>query len=224
MSRLFITPREVDFISDTTKEFVKDVVGQVIFYFSVSETKSRVHDVYLESPEKVFENPLQLDALVEFMPKEVVTNEFGTEEFYNTKVWVHVRDLLDKGVQLAEGDFFSYGDTFFEIHRYTPESTVYGEVEHLVGYIIEAKQARETQFITRVFGPTAERFNDADAQQETFVQQRGFPNNRLGPTADVRDLVKKGVIDLPITGPDEVSPRGTDPSSGAGSAFYGDDR
>lgn len=220
MSRLFITPRELDFISDVTKEIVKDVIGQVIYYYSVSETKSRVHDIYLESPEKVFENPCQLDALVEFIPKENRTNEFGSEEFYTTKAWVHVRDLLDKGIQLSEGDFFSYGDIFFEITKYTPESTVYGEVEHLVGYIIEAKQSRRTQFEAKIFGPTAEKYSDADAQQNTFVQQRGFSNNRLGPTGDVRDLEKRGVTDRPISGPDEVSPRGS--TTGAGSAFYGD--
>ena len=34
MSRLFFSKREVDFVSDITKEFMKDVVGESIFYFA----------------------------------------------------------------------------------------------------------------------------------------------------------------------------------------------
>ena len=54
MPRLFITPREVDFISDITKELVKDVRGQKIFYYRVREDLTEVHDVYEEAPEKIF--------------------------------------------------------------------------------------------------------------------------------------------------------------------------
>ena len=37
MSRLFITPREINFINDVAKELVKDVAGQKIYYFPISE-------------------------------------------------------------------------------------------------------------------------------------------------------------------------------------------
>ena len=73
MARLFITPREIDLISDLTKEVVKDVIGQKIFYYSISVTKTQIHEVYEESPEKVFETPLELDALVTWQPEEVKT-------------------------------------------------------------------------------------------------------------------------------------------------------
>ena len=43
MARLFITPREIDFISDVTKEIVKDVIGQKIYYYKVREDLSKVH-------------------------------------------------------------------------------------------------------------------------------------------------------------------------------------
>ena len=41
MGRIFITPREINFINDVAKEVVKDVIGQKIFYFPVSEIKSK---------------------------------------------------------------------------------------------------------------------------------------------------------------------------------------
>ena len=62
MARLFVTPREIDYISDLTKEITKDVIGQKIFYNKIREDLTNVHDVYEEAPDKVFNPPVELDA------------------------------------------------------------------------------------------------------------------------------------------------------------------
>lgn len=221
MARLFITPKEIDFISDITKEVIKDVIGQRIYYFPINELKTDIHPVYREAPEKIFDNPIALEALVEFKTEGVRTNVFGTEEIFDIDAWVHARDLLDKGVQLAEGDFFSYGDVFFEIVKLTISKTIYGQVEHQEGYHLFGKEARRSQFISKLFGPTEEGYSDPDAVQDVFVQQRGFATNKQGETNDVRDLHKKGITEKGITGPREVSPKGS--TEHAGSSFYGDE-
>ena len=170
MSRFFITPREINFINDIAKEIVKDVIGQKIYYFPISEIKSNIHDVYEESPEKVFENPIELDALVKYQPQEVRTNRFGSEEYFTIEVYLHFRDLLDKGIEILEGDFFSYGAVFFEVITAPDSTTLFGQIEH-GGYLtITGKQSRKGQFISKVFGPTSEKYTDSDAVQETFVQ------------------------------------------------------
>ena len=69
MPRLFITPREVDFISDITKELVKDVRGQKIFYYRVREDLTEVHDIYEEAKEKIFNPPIEIEAGVEWQPE-----------------------------------------------------------------------------------------------------------------------------------------------------------
>lgn len=195
-------------------------MGQKVYYYSVSETKSRVHELYNEAPEKFFENPIEIEALVEYEPETVKTNEFGTERTYDIKVWIHERDMLDREIELSQGDFFSYGDVFFEVVKMTTLDNNYGQIEHLLGYELYGRQARQSQFATRVIGPTHESYSDVDSVQETFVQQRGLPDNRLGETGDVRELQKKGVLETPISGPREVAPRGGD---GATSAFYDDE-
>ena len=218
MARLFVTEREINFVNDIMKELVKDIVGQKIYYFSISEIKSRVHDVYEEAPNKIFENPIEIEALVKYSPQEVRTNRFGSEEYYNIECYVQERDLLDKQISIKEGDFFSYGDTFFEVIKSPKTDVIFGQIEHKSYITITGKQARKGQFITKVFGPTSEEFTDPDAVQNTFVQQRGFAENRLGETGDIRSLQKNGVLTEPITGPAEVSPRGDD--TGVGSSFY----
>jgi hypothetical protein len=49
MARLFITPREIQFINDLTKEYLKDTVGQKIYYFAISTKKTQIHEVYEEA-------------------------------------------------------------------------------------------------------------------------------------------------------------------------------
>lgn len=218
MARLFVTERELNLINDIMKEVVKDVIGQKIYYYSISEIKSRVHDVYEEAPNKIFENPLELDVLVKYSPQDVRTNRFGSEEYYSIECYIQQRDLIDKQVNVREGDFFSYGETFFEVIKSPKSDVIFGQIEHKSYVTITGKQARKGQFITRVIGPTSEIYSDPDAVQDTFVQQRGFTENRLGKTGDIRDLQKTGVLDPPLTGPAEVSPSG-DPQ-GVGSSFY----
>ena len=221
MARLFITPREMNFINDIAKEVIKDVVGQKIFLFQISEIKSKVHDIYEESPDKVFETPIELDCLVKYNEQEIRTNRFGSEEYYTIEAYIQSRDLLDKGIEILEGDFFSYGSTFFEVIKAPLTQTIFGQIEHKRFITITGRQSRREQFLSKVFGPTSEEYTDSDAVQNTFVQQRGFKNNRLGETADVRDLQKSGVLDAPITGPKEVSPKGD--STNVGSSFYDED-
>jgi hypothetical protein len=218
MGRLFLSEREINFINDLAKELVKDVVGQKIYYFSISNIKSQVHDVYEESPDKIFENPIEIDALVKYSPQDVRTNRFGSEEYYSIECYLQYRDLLDKGIEVNEGDFFSYGETFFEVIKAPRTDVIYGQIEHKAYLTLTGKQSRKGQFISKVFGPTSEDYTDADAVQTTYVQQRGYAENRLGITGDVRDLQKNGVLDAPLTGPAEVSPSGD--STGAGSSFY----
>ena len=218
MARLFITPREIDFINDTAKELVKDVIGQKIYYFQISEIKTNVHDVYEEAPEKIFETPIAIDALVKYEPQAIKTDRFGSEEYYAIEAYIQKRDLLDKGVKILEGDFFSYGTVFFEVITAPDSKDIFGEIEYKSFITIKGKQARKGQFISKIFGPTSEQYADKDAVQETFVQQRGLKNNRLGPTGDTRDLRKKGVLEEPIDGPAEVSRRGT--AGRSGSSFY----
>jgi len=218
MARLFITPREISFINDLAKEVVKDIAGQKIYYYSISEIKTQIHDVYEESPDKIFDTPIEIDCFVKYQEQEIRTNQFGSEEFYNIEAYIQKKDLLDKGIEVNEGDFFSYGSVFFEVIKAPTSSTIFGQIENGNFITVTGRQARKRQFLSKVFGPTSQKYTDSDAVQDTFVQQRGFDKNRLGETGDIRELRENGVLDAPITGPKEVSPRGT--SKKAGSSFY----
>jgi len=208
MARLFITKREIDFVNDITKEVIKDVIGQKIYYYNISLIKSKVHDIYAEAPDKIFEMPVVIDCRVKWMSPEVRTNNFGTEDFYKIEAYVQGRDMIQRGINLNIGDFFTYGDVFFEVTSLFNMRNLFGQVEHVDGWKITGVQSRQSNFVSKVFGPTSEEHTDADAIQGDFYQQRGFDRNDEGGTGDVRDLVRRGVLDPPISGPAKVKADG----------------
>lgn len=220
MARLFITPREQDLISDLTKELIKDVAGQKIYYYRVMTEVTNIHDVYEEAIDKHFDIPIEIEARVEWGPSTPSMTRFGSEQLYSINVFIHYRDLIDKDIEVNEGDYFSYGDTFFEITSTVYLSEIYGEVEYRTGLQIVGKQARKGLINKKPIGPTDEGYGDSDATQKTFVQQRGFAENKEGETGDIRALQKQGKVDPPTEEPAEVSPKGD--NSGISSSFYGD--
>ena len=68
--------------------------------------------------------------MVKYQPQDIKANMFGFEETYSIEIYIQKRDLLDRGIQMLEGDFFSYGATFFEIISAPDTNTIYGEIEH----------------------------------------------------------------------------------------------
>ena len=202
MSRLFLTPREIDFINDINKEIIKDVVGQKIFYYSIRHDVTKVHDIYEEAVEKIFNPPVEIEARVEYQPESNRINRYGVEEYFTIEVYLHNRDLLDRDIDVKIGDYFSYDATFFEIIQHQVESNIYGQIEHSMGIKITGKQARAGQIQKTPNGPTSESYTE----------------NKLGVTGDVRALQEKGVLEKPISGPAEVSTK-SDPEE-ITSSFY----
>jgi hypothetical protein len=222
MARLFITPREINFIADITAEIIKDVAGQFVYLYPISEVKTAPHDVYNESVKKIFDQPIKLDALVSAKYEEQTKiNEFGVESVYKIDLFVQYRDLVNKGIEVSVGDFFSYSDILFEITNVNIIRTIYGQAEHKDGVAIKGTKAREDQLKVLLLGPTDIKYADDDAVQKTFYQQRGDAENPEGATGDRRELVEAGVLEKPLTGIKEVSERGGhEDGSNHGSAFY----
>lgn len=219
MSRLFITQREIDFISDVTKEVIKDVVGQRVFYYSVSEQKTQVHAVYGEALEKFYNAPIAVDALVSnVFQSDTSISQFGVDTKYKIEVYAQYRDLVEKGININVGDFFSYGNVFYEITEVNFIRGIYGQIEHKDGIRIIGTKSRDGQFKVPFHGPTDISHTDPDAVQTEFVQQRGFVENAAGPTGDKRALIENGKVDEPLTGPKIINGSGVSDSS-----FYSDE-
>lgn len=223
MSRLFLTPREINFISDITKELIKDVVGQKIYYYPVNEFKTQTHEMYNESLKKVFDNPISIDCLVDaHFETDTKVDAFGVDAQFKIEVYIQYRDLVEKNINVNIGDFFSFSDVFYEVTEKNAMRNIYGMAEHKDGLRLVGIKARDTQFKALTIGPTDIARPEADAVQTTFHQQRGQAVNKDGLTGDVRALQDETILGPPISGAKEISPRGDKDNTGA-SSFYDED-
>ena len=222
MGRLYLTPREFNFISDITKELIKDVVGQKIYYYAINEVKTKTDAVYNEALQKVFDGPIALDALVDtHFQSDTRITQFGVDAQFKVEVYLQWRDLVDKNISPAIGDFFSFSDVFYEVTEKVFMRNIYGMPEHKDGVKLIGTKARETQFKALTIGPTDISKPEKDAVQTEFYQQRGQAHNKEGVTGDKRDLQDENVLGKPITGAKEVSEKGGEfPGD---SAFYDED-
>jgi len=216
MSRFFITQREQNLISDLTKEIFRDIAGQVIYYYAISEVKTRAHEVYNESPEKVWDTPIELPALVGSPVSETKTDIFGPGVLQKLEVFLHYRDLLEIGLEVCDGDFIRYGDTLYEITNIERLKNVYGHAESLDGLKLTCTQSRKGQIDAPQIGPSDIMYSDPNAVKKDFEQSRGKKMRDDEPTGDKRDLQETGVLEEPIAGPAKIV---EDPT---GSDFYGD--
>jgi hypothetical protein len=217
MSRLFIGQREQNLISDLTKEVIRDIVGQKVYYYAISELKTRNHEIYNESSDKVWDAPVELSALVGSPERTVKTDIFGPEHLAKLEVFVHYRDMIDVGINISIGDFLRWGDTVYEIADIANLRNIYGHAESTDGLKLSCVQARKGQIDPPQIGPSDIAFSDPDAVQKEFEQTRGNKEINGEATGDRRDLQENGVLEKPISGPNRIvedGPRGSD--------FYGE--
>lgn len=191
MSRLFITSREQNFIHDLTSEFLKDIVGQQITYYPISTMKTQVHPVYEEAIEKIFEHPILLDVLAAQPEWETKWNQFGNEQGAKVELFIQARDLIDKGYNINEGDFFVYDSAVWEILSFVNMNNIFGQVEYTLGYKIGAKLARMGQLDLKIFKEMLAEQNVPfvdNTVTKTWQQQRGLEENVEGETLDKRQM------------------------------------
>lgn len=204
MSRLFITQREQNLVADLTRELFRDIAGQVVYYYSISEVKTRAHEVYNESTDKVYDTPVALPALVGSPKSQAKTNIFGTDVLQSLEVYLHYRDLLTIGIEVNTGDFLRYGDTMYEIVDLERLRNPFGHAEQLDGLRLTCTQARKGQIDTPQVGPSDIGYSDPNAVQKEFEQTRGQKVQDNLPTGDQRDLQENGVLEPPVTGAKKI--------------------
>jgi hypothetical protein len=221
MARLFLTKREIDFISDITKEVIKDVNGQVIYYYPISELKTKAHPVYDEAIKKIFDNPIAIEAFVDnSFEKDTVINQFGVDKSYKCEVFIHYRDMIERGINPSIGDYFTFSDLIFEITEVRIMRNIYGQAEYADGVRLVGSPTRADSIEIAIMGPTDIKYSDNDAVQDKFIQKRGYSSNEEGDTGDSRALIESGILEKNVDKPQKVAPEG---DNFGRNAFYGEE-
>lgn len=195
MSRLFITEKEIQFHTEIAQELIKDVIGQKVYYYSVSTKSSIINETYNEAIEKVFDGPIVIDALCGQPEWENITDGHGSYLKAKLEVLFQARDLQLKKLTLSEGDFITYGSNTYEIVSYVPLNNMWGQEEFDRTFKANCVTVRPGRF-----DPSNFHSPSAQLTQKEFTQQRGFKQNKEGLTNDIREMRERLGDDMaPIT-------------------------
>lgn len=190
MARLFITHREQQFIQNIASEYTGDIIGQYIVYYPISMLHTRVHEVYDEAVEKIFENPIKVIVLAGQPNRSNSYNQFGIDSETNIELYIQARNLIDKNLSVNAGDFFVYGNEVYEITDALDIENVFGQAEYDKGVKITGLLSRIGEFDIEDFKNMLEQsktFADGNTHK-TFVQQRGLKETEEGFTGDIRGM------------------------------------
>lgn len=146
MARKFITTHELAFISKINHELIQYVVGQEVSYYAISLEKSRVHRLYDEAVEKVWDPPVLVNARVLWDNPQSATSQYGVDSKYTAEVYFHTDELDARNIRPKEGDFVEFGQVYFEITSVTQPQIVFGQVNNRIMTKCICVPSREGQF------------------------------------------------------------------------------
>jgi hypothetical protein len=146
MAYKFVTDREIAFINVIAKELIQHVVGQTVNYYAISLEQSKVSALYNEATRKVWNAPIQIDALINY-DNPNVKSVLGTQDSqYSIEVYFHNQELGERNVVPKDGDFVEFGQVFFEITSVTQPQLIFGQVNNKIMTKCVGVPSREGQF------------------------------------------------------------------------------
>jgi len=146
VSRKFITTRELEFISNITKELIQGVVEEEVKYYAISLERTKINHLYEEAVKKIWQAPVAVNALVLYDQQATVAGRYSLDSKYTIEIYFHKAELEDRNVFAQEGDFVEYGGIFYEITSATQPQIVFGQINNKVMVKCTCVPSREGQF------------------------------------------------------------------------------
>lgn len=149
---MFRSPRDIEFVKRIAREVIERVVGDKITYYPISNQFSEQDEVYGESKMKIFDPPVEVYALVEWLEQEITTNQFGQDIVYNINVFILEEYLNQIELKPIEGDMVDYDEKKFEILKVEQPRQIFAKAGQPLGRKLVCRSVRESQFATTISG------------------------------------------------------------------------
>jgi len=135
--QLFGRQRDLDFFNTIAKSLVEDVIETPIFLYKMAVQLMEVDDLYGDSVNKVYYQPIQLYGLIEHSDETVENTEIGIDSG-QTIVANFQRDVLRSSDVYPEiGDIIEWADHYYEIDNINENKIVAGQQSQNYNYTIQ---------------------------------------------------------------------------------------
>ena len=112
---LFGSARDISLIRRLNKELINEIIDTEVYYYKPVLDESLVN-LYGESKDKVFYNPVKIPCLIDRQDTEAVSDDFG-QSYTHTATFNFLRDTLkdDKDVKPDVGDIIEWDNEYFMV-------------------------------------------------------------------------------------------------------------
>ena len=149
---LFRSRKDIEFVKRIAREVTERVVGEKITYYPISNQYSEQDDLYGESKMKIFDPPVEVYCLVEWLEQNITTNQFGQDIVYNLNVYILEEYLNQIELKPTEGDMVDYDEKKFEILKIEQPRQIFAKAGQPLGRKLTCRSVRESQFQTVISG------------------------------------------------------------------------
>jgi hypothetical protein len=151
---LFGGERDMSLFRTINKELINDIIDTEVYFFkfNISDTKN---NLYGESKNKLYYNPVKIPCLIEYNSLEQISDEFG--QYYSRNVQFRfLRDTLkdDKDIHPEVGDIIQWNEEYYQVDSVSesqlfagknPDTWDGGETQgYSVSFICEAHMTRQS--------------------------------------------------------------------------------
>lgn len=148
---LFRSKRDIEFVKRITREVIEHVVGEKFTYYPISKKYTR-ENIYGESKEKIFDPPIEMFGIIEWLEQDIKTDQFGQDIMYNIKIHLQEQYLEAIEHMPLEGDFVDYDNQKFEITLVEEPRQIFAKAGQEIGLTLTCKSVRESSFKTIISG------------------------------------------------------------------------
>lgn len=183
---LFRSRRDIEFVKKINRELIEHVIGDKITYYAISKELSQVN-FYGEAEGKIFDPPVEMSALVEWLEQEVKTDTFGQDVVSKITVYLLEDYLKAISLQPREGDHVEFHNKFFEVTAIREPVQIFSKAGEPIGRVLECRTIRQNNFKPAISGtvdyplPTWDEREDSE-EPEVFYNRTRFPHTGSEPS------------------------------------------
>lgn len=123
---IFGSVNDFNLLRKISRELVKEIVEQEILYYKFSLEES-LANIYGESEQKVFWNPVKLNCLINRNDQVVTDDDFGPDLTREISFAFIRQDLVDVNVVPEVGDILLWQEDFYEVDNIKENQLFFGK-------------------------------------------------------------------------------------------------
>jgi hypothetical protein len=152
---LFFDRRTQQFLNNISTELLELVMMQSFIYYSViGDLTETTDDIYGESQNKTFRQPIQLYGRILYNEPIVVSGTFSSENQYSLGLYLqHDRIEDDLKLRPKMGDYLQFGEKYYEVTTVKYPQMIGGLPQFQLGVILDCISVRQNVFNPEKQGP-----------------------------------------------------------------------